>query len=70
MITYLVARGTSKSKLITAEQINKMHEKGYITQRQAIEMLEGLWESKWGSKKEEDINESDSTGTRDSDANQ
>ena len=54
MITYLVARGTSKSKLITAEQINKMHEKGYITANQAAEMLEELW----GSKKEEDINES------------
>lgn len=70
MITYLVARGSSKSKLITAEQINKMHEKGYITANQAAEMMEELWESKWGSKKEEDIHESDSTGTRDSDADQ
>lgn len=66
MITYLVARGTSKSKLITAEQIIKMHEKGYITANQAAEMMEELW----GSKKEEDIHESDSTGTRDSDADQ
>ena len=54
MITYLVGRGSSKCKLITAEQINKMHEKGYITANQAAEMLEELW----GSKKEEDINES------------
>ena len=66
MITYLGARGTNKSKSITAEQINKMHEKGYITANQASKMLEELW----GSKKEEDIHESDSTGTRDSDADQ
>lgn len=58
MITYLVARGSSKSKLIATEQINKMHEKGYITENQAAEMLEELWERKWGSKKEEDIHES------------
>ncbi len=70
MITYLVARGTSKSKLTTTEQIIKMHEKGCITANQAAEMLEELWESKWGTKKEEDINESDSTGARDSDADQ
>ena len=66
MITYLVARGSSKSKSITTEQIIKMHEKGYITANQASEMLEELW----GSKKEEDIHESDSTGARDSDADQ
>lgn len=46
MITYLVARGSSKSKLIATEQINKMHEKGYITANQASEMLKELWGSK------------------------
>lgn len=46
MITHLEARGSSKDKMTTTEQINKMHEKGYITQRQAIEMLEELWEIK------------------------
>lgn len=60
------ARGRNKSRLIATQQINQLHEKGYITTRQAIEMVKILY----GIKKEEDIRESDSTGTRDSDADQ
>ena len=43
---YVGARGSSKDKMTTTEQINKMYEKGYITANQAAEMLEELWESK------------------------
>lgn len=66
MITHLGARGSNKSKLMAVQQINQMLVKGCITMRQAIDMVKVLY----GIKKEEDIHESDSTGARDSDADQ